>query len=80
MSEEIKDMLQAILEGQQKLSAELQGFRKETNERLDRMEGNIKDLKHEQKNQGKLMEKLAFRSLKMESEIDEIREQVGGEK
>lgn len=31
-SDEVKDILQAILEGQQKLSAELQGFRKEMKE------------------------------------------------
>jgi hypothetical protein len=59
MSEEIKDMLQALIEGQQKLSAELQGFRKETYERFNRMEEEVKAIRQE---------------MATKEDVDEIRE------
>lgn len=71
--EEIKSMLQAILEGQQKLSAELQGFqkemrdfRKETNERLEKMDQRMK-------RQDRILDALATRSLEQETEIKELK-------
>lgn len=75
--EEIKNMLQAILEGQQKLSAELQGFRKETDERFEEMGNRLDNLEAGQQETNRRLGQVENRLVRVESKITDVSESLG---
>lgn len=83
MSEEIKGMLNALIEGQQVTNAKLEAMEKRMGsmekrmesieKQMDSIEGDIKDLKTGQDRQIRILEKLSLRSLEQETEIDALK-------
>lgn len=70
-------MLQAILEGQQKLSAELQGFRKETNERFETMGNRLDSLEAGQQETNRRLEQVESRLSRVESKVADVGNSLG---